>query len=120
MLERIDADDDKAWMRGDANALQSVAVARWFGGRDDDAGKSLAEAEEAAGRHEISCWSYTRVPRKTFLGHCAEIRRLFDGRGRHTGVHADLRTLGRARLMMRAGEVLDPLRGGRTAACNGR
>ena len=79
VLERIGADADKAWMRGDANALQSVSVARWFGGRADDAVWSLAEAEEAAGRHEISCWSYTRVPRKTFLGHCTEIRRLFDG-----------------------------------------
>ena len=79
VLERIDADDDKAWIRSDANALQAVAVASWFGGRDDDAVKSLAEAEEAAGRHEISCWSYTRVPRKAFLGHCAEIRRLFAG-----------------------------------------
>ena len=79
VLERIDADADKGWMRGDANFLQSVAVARWFGGRDDDASKSLEDAEEAADRHEISCWSYTRVPRNTFLGHCAEIRRLFDG-----------------------------------------
>ena len=79
VLERIDSDADQAWIRDDANALQSVAIARWFGGRDDDAGKSLAEAEAAAGRHEISCWSYTRVPRKTFLGHCAEIRRLFAG-----------------------------------------
>ena len=79
VLEIIDADTDNAWMRGDANALQAIAVASWFGGRDDDAVKSLAEAEETAGRHEISCWSYTRVPRKAFLGHCAEIRRLFAG-----------------------------------------
>ena len=79
VLERLDADTDKAWMRGDANALQAISVASWFGGRDDDAVKSLAEAEEAAGRHEISCWSYTRVPRKAFLRHCAEIRHLFAG-----------------------------------------
>ena len=79
VLERLDADTDNAWMRGDANALQAIAVASWFGGRDDDAVKSLAEAEEAAGRHEISCWSYTRVPRKAFLRHCAEIRHLFAG-----------------------------------------
>ena len=79
VLERIDADADKAWMRGDANAPQSVSVASWFGGRADDAVRSLDEAEEAVGRYEISCWSYTRVPRKTFLGHCAEIRRLFEG-----------------------------------------
>ena len=79
MLERLDADAGKAWMRGDANALQSIAVASWFGGRDDVAVKSLAEAEEAAERHDISCWSYARVPRRTFLGHCAEIRRLFAG-----------------------------------------
>ena len=79
VLERIDADADRAWMRGDANALQSVAVARWFGGNADAARRSLAEAEETAGRHEVSCWSYTRVPRKTFFEHCTEIRRLFDG-----------------------------------------
>ena len=79
VLELIDVDADKPWMHGDGNVLQSVAIARWFGGRDGDAGKSLAEAEEAAGRHEVSCWSYTRVPRKVFLGHCAEIRRLFAG-----------------------------------------
>ncbi len=79
VLELIDAGADRAWMRRDANALQSVAVASWFGGRDNDAGNSLAKAEETAGRHEISCWSYTRVPRRTFLEHCAEIRRLFGG-----------------------------------------
>ena len=79
VLEVMDGDADRAWTRGDANALQSISVARWFGGHGDDAGKSLAEAEKAAGRHEISCWSYTRVPRKVFLGHCAEIRRLFAG-----------------------------------------
>ena len=79
VLEHIAADADNASMRDDANALQSDAVARWFGGHADDAKKSLAEAEESAGRYELSCWSYTRVPRKTFLGHCAEIRRLFDG-----------------------------------------
>ena len=79
VLERVDEDADRGWMRGDANALQSVAVARWFGGRADDASRSLEKAEEAAGRHELSCWSYTRVPSKTFLGHCAEIRRLFAG-----------------------------------------
>ncbi|MYA41190.1 MAG: AAA family ATPase [Gemmatimonadetes bacterium] len=79
VLERIDADADTAWMRGDANALQSVAVAKWFGRRADDASESLAEAEEAAGRHELSCWSYTRVSRKTFFEHCTEIRRLFAG-----------------------------------------
>ena len=79
VLELIDADADRAWMLGNANALQSVSVAGWFGGRADDAVRSLEEAEEAVGRYEISCWSYTRVPRKAFLGHCAEIRRLFDG-----------------------------------------
>lgn len=79
VLERVDPHAHKTWMRGDASALQSVAVASWFSGRADDAGKRLAEAEEAAGRHEISCWSYMRVPSKTFLEHCAEIRRLFAG-----------------------------------------
>ncbi len=79
VLDSIDADADKAWTLGGANALQSVAVANWFGGRDDDASRTLTVAEELADHHEISCWSYTRVPRKTFLGHCAEIRRLFDG-----------------------------------------
>ena len=79
VLETIDADADKPWMPGHANALQSVSVARWFAGYDEDATKSLAEAEGAAGRHEVSCWSYTRVSREAFLGHCAEIRRLFNG-----------------------------------------
>ncbi len=79
VLELIDVDADKPWMRGDGSILQSVAIARWFGGREGDAGESLAEAEEAAGRHELSCWSYTRVPREVFLEHCAEIRRLFAG-----------------------------------------
>ena len=79
VLDRFDADPDTAWMRGNASALQSVAVARWFGERDADADEILAEAEETAGRHEISCWSYTRVPMKTFLAHCTEIRRLFAG-----------------------------------------
>lgn len=79
VLERLDADADKPWLRGDANALQAVAVASWFGGRAGDADKSLEKAEEAAGRQEISCWSYTRVPREVFLEHCAEIRRLFAG-----------------------------------------
>ena len=75
-LELFDADASR---RGDATTLQRVAVASWFGGRHDVAVKSLAEAEEAAEDHEISCWSYTRVLRKVFLGHCAEIRRLFAG-----------------------------------------
>ena len=79
VLELIDKDADRPWMRSDANVLQSVAIARWFGGRDRDAGKSLAEAEEAVGHHEISCWSYTRVPRKEFLEHCSEIRCLIAG-----------------------------------------
>ena len=79
VLERVGADANIPWMRNDANALQLVALASWFGGRADDASNRLAEAEEAVGRHEISCWSYMRVPSKTFLEHCAEIRRLFDG-----------------------------------------
>ena len=80
MLERIDADDDKAWMRGDANALQSVAVARWFGGRDDDAGKSLAGGRGSRWSPRNQLLVLPRASRgRTFLGHCAEIRRLFAG-----------------------------------------
>ena len=79
VLELIDVDADKPRIRGDGNVLQSIAIAKWFGGREGDANKSLVEGEEAAARYEVSCWSYTRVPRKVFLEHCAEIRRMFAG-----------------------------------------
>jgi cellulose biosynthesis protein BcsQ len=68
-----------ASLSGDATILQGFAVASWFGGRDDDAVKSLAKAEDVTDRYQISWWSYTRVPRQVFLEHCAEIRRLFAG-----------------------------------------
>ena len=79
MVERMDEEDDSDGLREDANGLQSVAVAQWFGNRREQARRSLDAAEKAVGRTAISCWSYTRVPRKTFLEHCAEIRRLFAG-----------------------------------------
>ncbi len=79
VVREMDAMDDRTWLDNDANSLQAVAVACWFGGRPEEAGERLDEAERAAGRREISCWSYTRVPRQTFLNHCAEIRRLFAG-----------------------------------------
>ena len=76
-----DEDVDEPWVPGPGTAgfHQAVALALWFGGHPDDARGRLAQAEEAADRNRFSCWSYTRVPRKTFLAHCAEIRRLFDG-----------------------------------------
>ena len=79
MVERMDEEDDSDWLRDNANGLQGVAVAEWFGNRREQARRSLDAAEKAVGRTAISCWSYTRVPRKTFLEHCAEIRRLFAG-----------------------------------------
>lgn len=79
MVERMDEEDDSDWLRDQANGLQRVAIAQWFGGRRGQARRSLDAAEKALGRAAISCWSYTRVPRKTFLEHCAEIRRLFAG-----------------------------------------
>lgn len=79
VVERMDEDDDGDGLREDANGLQSVAIAQWFGDRREQARRGLDAAEKAVGRTAISCWSYTRVPRKIFLEHCAEIRRLFAG-----------------------------------------
>ena len=78
VVERMD-EDDSDWLRDNANGLQGVAVAQWFGNRREQARRSLDLAEKTVGRAQISCWSYTRVPRKTFLKHCAEIRQLFAG-----------------------------------------
>ena len=78
----------------DPNYLQAIAVAEWFAGRTEGAGRLLEDARqhlsEARGRFQDSfeyrrqryadsCWSFTRVPASTFLEHCDEIRRLFDG-----------------------------------------
>ena len=65
----------------DPTYLQSMAVAEWFAGHPERAAESLDKAEHAIRRkrRDISCWSYTRVPRDTFLKHCAEIRRLLAG-----------------------------------------
>ncbi len=72
------------------NYLQAIAVAEWFTGRREDAGRLLEDArqrlteasEPFEGRRQrfaISCWSFTRVPTSTFIEHCDEISRLFDG-----------------------------------------
>lgn len=83
VLARYDAEEDNEWLANDANKLQALAVAEWFGSRSEDAYRHLAEAEEVLRvgrrRREISCWSYTRVPTATFSEHCTEIRRLFAG-----------------------------------------
>lgn len=83
VLAHYDAEDDKDWLENDANKLQALAVAEWFGNRPDDATRHLAEAEEVLRvshqRSEISGWSYTRVSTATFGKHCNEIRRLFAG-----------------------------------------
>ncbi len=79
VVKRMDEEDDGDWQRDNASGLQGVAVVQWFGNRREQATSSLDAAEKALGRTAISCWSYTRVPRKTFLEHCAEIRRLFAG-----------------------------------------
>ena len=83
VLAHYDAEENKAWLENDANKLQSLALAEWFGGRPTDATQHLAEAEEVLQvgrqRREVSCWSYTRVSAATFRKHCNEIRRLFAG-----------------------------------------
>ncbi len=83
VLARYDAEEDNERLANDANKLQALAVAEWFGSRSEDAYRHLAEAEEVLRvgrrRREISCWSYTRVSTATFAEHCTEIRRLFAG-----------------------------------------
>ena len=83
VLAHYDAEDDRGWIENDANKLQALAVAEWFGSRPDDADQHLAEAEEVLRvshqRREVSCWSYTRVSAAAFGEHCNEIRRLFAG-----------------------------------------
>ena len=74
------------------NYLQAIAVAEWFAGRGDEAPQHLAEARQRLSeateplarprphhRSAISCWSFTRVSASTFIEHCDEISRLFDG-----------------------------------------
>ena len=63
---------------------QAMSLVEWLGGRSDHADRRLSEAEKEAGNLPFplvvfSCWSYTCVPAETFLDHCHEIRRLFDG-----------------------------------------
>ncbi len=81
VIELLDEAKDQTWLTNSANALQAVAVAEWFAGHQEQAGGRLDLAERAIERRrsDFSCWSYTRVPHDTFLGHCAEIRRLFAG-----------------------------------------
>ncbi len=81
VLKALDVEEDKSPWLDDANALQALAVAAWFGGRRDDADAYLDAAEEVirGNRSAISCWSYTRVPHKRFHDHCEEIHRLLSG-----------------------------------------
>ena len=63
---------------------QAMSLVEWFGGRSDHAHRHLSEAEGKAQHLQFplvpfSCWSYTCVSAETFLEHCHEIRRLFDG-----------------------------------------
>ena len=63
---------------------QAMSLVEWLGGRFDHADGHLSEAEKEAGHLPFpfvvfSCWSYTSVSAETFLEHCHEIRRLFDG-----------------------------------------
>ncbi len=64
---------------------QAMSLVEWLGGRSDHARRHLSEAEREA-QHLLqlplvafSCWSYTWVSAETFIEHCDEIRRLFDG-----------------------------------------
>ena len=81
VIELVNEGEDDAWLTDNPNALQAVAVAEWFAGSQEQAGERLDLAEQAIRRRrsDVSCWSYTRVPRDTFLSHCAGIRRLFAG-----------------------------------------
>lgn len=82
VLETLDAEDDKPiWLEGSANALQSLAVAAWFAGREAESASHLTAAQDASRswRSAFSCWSYTRVSREEFGAHCSEIHRLLSG-----------------------------------------
>ena len=66
--------------------LQAMALAEYFTGRQEKAGCLLQEARQIPSADvdfgygsALSCWSFTRVSADTFLEHCDEIRRLFDG-----------------------------------------
>lgn len=73
-------DDDSGTQSKNANRLQCLALAQWFVGHAKQAQALLTAAEEAMRdrSHEVSCWSYTRVRRETFLDHCTRMRRLFE------------------------------------------
>ena len=81
VLNFYDSGESHALVRRSANDLQALAVAEWFGDRVTDANRHLEQAEQAIQqtRSEISCWSYTRVPRAQFMTHCDEMRKLFSG-----------------------------------------
>ena len=73
----------------DPDYRQAIALAAWFAGRREDAGRLLEDARQQLSetrpfdgprqRDVLSCWSFTRVPATTFVEHCDEISRLFDG-----------------------------------------
>ena len=73
--------DDSGAKGQSANRPQCLALAQWLAGRANEAKALVAAAEEAMRdrSHEVSCWSYTRVRRETFLDHCTRMRRLFEG-----------------------------------------
>ncbi len=74
----------------DLSHLQAMTVAEWFAGQSEAARQHLSEARQRLSeegvplpdfRHRaaISCWSFTRVSTRTFIEHCDDISRLFDG-----------------------------------------
>lgn len=92
VLDRREGEKMRERQRHGPNYLQAIAVAEWFVDRGDEARQHLAEArrrlsaaaEPAAPPHPrhrsaVSCWSFTRVSAGTFVEHCDEIGRLFDG-----------------------------------------
>ncbi len=84
VLELLGDDDGDRELEYNPNTFQAIAVAEWFAGSVEMARERIDVAEEVclSARHvgnPISCWSYTRVSRDTFLEHCAEIRQLFNG-----------------------------------------
>lgn len=90
LREEENAHEERRHDPSNPNYLQAIAVAEWFSGRREDAGRLLEDARQRLSdvsepfdgprqRFAVSCWSFTRVSASTFIEHCDEIRRLFDG-----------------------------------------
>ena len=92
LREEENTQEERRHDPNDPSYLQAIALAEWFAGQGDEARQHLAEARQRLSaatepparprphhRSAVSCWSYTRVSASTFIEHCDEIGRLFDG-----------------------------------------